>query len=117
MLLKNTQARLITINGAFDSKQGRRIESFQVKPGKNPSVEVPDELCKTAFVKSLIESGALLVESSQVVEEVPEVPSEEEELSLYDGMDKAQLKALCDEAGIDYVERDTSKQLIAKLSA
>jgi hypothetical protein len=59
MLLRNVKARLVTINGKFEN--GVRSEKYQIKPGDNPAVSVPDALCKTQFVQSLIEDGTLVV--------------------------------------------------------
>ncbi len=63
MLLRNAKARLVTINGKFEN--GVRAEKYQIKPGENPAVEVPDALCKTKFVQSLIEDGTLVVEKNE----------------------------------------------------
>lgn len=59
MLLKNVKARLVTINGRFEN--GQRVEKYQIKPGNNPAVEVPNKLCESKFVKDLIEDGTLIV--------------------------------------------------------
>jgi len=50
--LKNMDKRLITINHG-----GKR---YDIKCGNNPAVEVPDEACKSDFVKHLIETGKLV---------------------------------------------------------
>lgn len=55
MYLKNEAARLITIRHIVD---GAKV-SYQILPGENPAVEVPDEVAKTAFVKALIQNGDL----------------------------------------------------------
>ncbi|EKT4497367.1 hypothetical protein QEM27_005192 [Pseudomonas putida] len=55
MHLKNEAARLITIRHIVD---GAKV-SYQILPGENPAVEVPDEVAKTAFVKALIQNGDL----------------------------------------------------------
>lgn len=102
MLLKNNKARLITINGPM--RGDRRQVSYQIKPGNNPAVEVPDELCKTAFVKSLIADGSLIA-----------VAADEPEPSAYDGMKKADLIALCEAKEIEVDSRDTVKSLTEKL--
>lgn len=68
MLLKNNSRRLITINVPLfkeDPKTKKQVfhkyQGTQIKPGKNPAVEIPDEVCKSKFVKSLINSGDLIV--------------------------------------------------------
>lgn len=108
MLLKNQVARLITINGEFEN--GQRVKAYQIKPGNNPAVEVPNELCENAFVKALIADGSLLVLSEDDAS-VSAAPSE------YDGMSKSDLVALCEAQDIEVVARDTAKTLIAKLEA
>lgn len=106
MLLKNNKARLVTINGAFAN--GQRIEKYQIKPGNNPAVDVPDKLCQSKFVQDLIADGTLVVvgESAKV-----------DEPSIYDGMAKKDLANLCESREIEVVERDTAKTLTAKLLA
>jgi hypothetical protein len=54
MLLKNVSARLITING--------KNAKYPILPGENPSVEVPDEVAGSDFVKALVDNGSLKVE-------------------------------------------------------
>ncbi|PPC95716.1 MAG: hypothetical protein CTY32_08540 [Methylotenera sp.] len=56
MLLKNVSARLITING--------KNAKYPILPGENPSVEVPDEVAGSDFVKALVDNGSLKVEKS-----------------------------------------------------
>lgn len=103
MLLKNNKARLITINGKMVN--GERNTAYQIKPGDNPSVEVPNELCDNAFVKSLIADGSLTVMDA----------STPDESSEYDDMSKADLVALCEAQDIEVGARDTKADLIAKL--
>ena len=104
MLLKNNKARLITINGKFEN--GQRVTAYQIKPGNNPAVEVPDELCNNTFVKALIEDGSLTV-LSQVAET----------FSAYDDMTKADLAALAEQLGLEVGSRDTKADLIDKIEA
>lgn len=104
MLLKNNKARLVTINGAFAN--GQRVEKYQIKPGNNPAVDVPDKLCQSKFVQDLIADGTLVV-----------VGESEPEPSIYDGMAKKDLATLCESREIEVVERDTAKTLTAKLLA
>ncbi len=126
MLLKNNSARLITVNGPLNEK-GERSVKYQIKPGKNPSVEVPDELCKSDFVKSLIDSGSLVAQSGSVEALAdptkPDLPKPkasgdtDSSESLYADFDKAQLVAQCEARDIEVKSRDTATQLIAKLEA
>lgn len=57
MLLRNNSSRLITINAPMTD--GGYTTFFDIKPGENPAVEVPDELCKSDFVKNLLNTGDL----------------------------------------------------------
>lgn len=111
MLLKNAKARLITINGKFEN--GVRREAYQIKPGNNPAVEVPDNLCNSSFVKSLIADGSLVVLSA--TSDAVEVSAES--FSGYDEMSKPDLVALCEAQGIEVGSRDTKIDLIEKLEA
>lgn len=126
MLLKNNSARLITVNGSLNEK-GERTAKYQIKPGKNPAVEVPDELCKSDFVKSLINNGSLISQSGSVEALAnptkPDLPKPKElddsdgGESLYTDFDKAQLVAQCEARDIEVKSRDTVTQLVAKLEA
>ena len=107
MLLKNNSARLITINGKLNER-GERTEKYQVLPGKNPAVEVPDELCKSEFVKALIAAGALIQQGE---------PVDTSDESIYADFDKAQLVAQCEARDIKVTSRDTAATLVAKLEA
>lgn len=129
MFLKNNAKRLITVNGKLDSK-GQRSVKFQLKPGNNPAVEVPDELCKTEYVKALLESGAVVQvqgdpskpdlpgggTETQGDPSKPDLPGGGNE-SLYADFDKAQLTAQCEARDIEITSRDTKADLIAKLEA
>lgn len=57
MFLKNEAARLITINHLVDGEQA----SYQILPGENPAVEVPDAVKKIDFVKALLDNGDLRI--------------------------------------------------------
>lgn len=117
MFLKNNQARLITINGKLEEmKDGSYVRNvkFQLKPGNNPAVEVPDELCKTEYVKALLASGAVV--QVQGDPSKPDLPGGGNE-SLYADFDKAQLTAQCEARDIEITSRDTKADLIAKLEA
>lgn len=99
MFLKNTTARLISIRTLSG-------ESYKVLPGNNPDAEVPRDACQSDFVKALIANGDLIVTRD-------DEPVESE----YTGMSKADLQALCEAKGIEFVKRDTAEELIAKLDA
>lgn len=126
MLLKNKSARLITVNGTLNDK-GERTEKYLIKPGKNPAVEVPNELCKSAFVKSLIDNGSLVAHSAMVddveLQGSPVKPDLKPRSdadagdSLYADFDKAQLVAQCEARDIEVGSRDTKNDLVAKLEA
>ena len=107
MLLKNNGKRLITINGKFEN--GQRLTAYQIKPGNNPAVEVPDELCDNSFVKSLIKDGSLAATATTVEAVVS--------TSVYDDMTKADLAAMCEAQDIEVGSRDTKADLIEKLEA
>ncbi len=120
MLLKNKSARLITVNGTLNDK-GERTEKYLIKPGKNPAVEVPDELCGSAFVQSLIDNEDLIAVAGSPVKpdlkpcsgsDVDDADSGE---SLYADFDKAQLVAQCEARDIEVGSRDTKNDLVAKL--
>lgn len=98
MLLKNKSARLITINGTGKN------EKYQIKCGSNPAVEVPDTLCKSAFVKALLKDGSL----------VPHVELDEDD---DEPKSKAELIAECEMLGIETNSRDTVKSLTEKIEA
>lgn len=120
MLLKNNAKRLITINGG-ELKDGKYEKSYQILPGDNPAVEVPSELCNTVFVKTLIDTGNLLVVGGLVEPEgdptKPDLPNAEDPTDgAYDSMTKAELFDACEVAGIETNSRDTKESLIAKLS-
>jgi len=117
MLLKNKSARLITVNGSLNDK-GERTEKYLIKPGKNPAVEVPDELCGSAFVQSLIDNEDLIaVAGSPVKPDLKPRSDADGGDSLYADFDKAQLVAQCEARDIEVKSRDTATQLIAKLEA
>ena len=123
MLLKNNSARLITVNGPLNEK-GERSVKYQIKPGKNPAVEVPNELCRSAFVKALIASDALTVLSGDVkLQGSPVKPDLKPRSdvaggdSLYADFDKAQLVAQCEARDIEVGSRDTKNDLVTKLEA
>tara|TARA_R100001480_G_scaffold5449_1_gene12359 strand:+ start:140 stop:547 length:408 start_codon:yes stop_codon:yes gene_type:complete len=132
MFLKNNAKRLITVNGKLDSK-GQRSVKFQLKPGNNPAVEVPDELCKTEYVKALLASGSVVqvqgdpskpdlpgggaeTQGDPSKPDLPDTDSASGE-SLYADFDKAQLTAQCEARDIEITSRDTKADLIAKLEA
>ena len=111
MLLKNNAARLVTINGEF--KEGKRLKAYQIKPGNNPSVEVPNALCDNKFVKALVADGTLLVVSD--VDAIAPTVEAEVETSSYDEMNKADLIALAESVGIEVLSKDTKVDIVEKL--
>ncbi|MGH9930723.1 MAG: hypothetical protein ACREA9_16055 [Pyrinomonadaceae bacterium] len=64
MLLRNTAARLITINHKLDNGD---IVSYDILPGDNPAVSVPDEHCESDFVKAMIDNGSLVALREEAV--------------------------------------------------
>lgn len=58
MLLRNLSARLITINAPMGNEGYDTF--YDILPGNNPAVEVPDALCKSAWVQNLIDIGELV---------------------------------------------------------
>lgn len=113
MFLKNNAARLITINGKLNDK-GERLKKYQVLPGNNPSVEVPDELCKSDYVKALMSNGDLVQVQGDPTK--PDLPGGGNE-SLYADFDKSQLIAQCEARDIKVSSRDTVVTLTEKLEA
>lgn len=114
MLLKNTAPRLITINApAVKAENGRKMKAkaYQIKPGKNPSVEVPDELCKNAFVEGLIESGDLQVIESTSTETIVD----DETTNEYDGMEKPDVKLVAESLGIDVKSSWSKTKIIQEI--
>jgi hypothetical protein len=86
--LKNLDKRLITINHG-----GKR---YDIKCGDNPSVEVPDEVMKTDFVKHLVDAGKLTVMSGAVViAQEPPADNEDEHRAELKAMTVAELKEHC----------------------
>lgn len=109
MLLKNNVPRLITINDKM--VEGKKQKSYQIKPGNNPAVEVPDELCKTTFVKLLIKERSLLVVTA------PISTDDDEDLASgeYDDMDKGELKSYAEALGLDVKSSWTKDKLIDEI--
>lgn len=107
MLLRNNSKRLITINGTLDTANGRYPKAYQIKPGNNPAVEVPDDLCESSFVSGLIASGDLIALSQAVA-----APTESEHTDELDTMTKADLTALAESMGVEVADRWTKAQLI-----
>ena len=114
MLLKNQVPRLITIN-AETLPNGKRGKAYQIKPGNNPAVEVPDAVCKgNKFVELLIKDGSLKVVTKAASVEVPD---EEVEPGPYDDMDKSELKDYAETLGIDVKKSWGRPKLIAEIEA
>lgn len=98
MYLKNEAARLITIKHMV----GGELVSYQILPGENPAVEVPDAVAKIDFVKALLKSGDLRIA------EADEADSEEED----EGDDDIDaLRAEAAELGIEVSNRWGEKRL------
>lgn len=58
MWLRNNAKRLITVNGPMT--EGGYTEYYDIKPGENPAVNVPDALCESDFVQHLLTIGELI---------------------------------------------------------
>jgi len=111
MILKNNAKRLITINGAL--VEGQRVTSYQIRPGNNPSVDVPDELCDNEFVKALLDDGSLIKvgESAKPVVETTET----ETTGDYDAMNKTDLTAFAEAQGIEVKSAWSKAEIIAEI--
>ena len=108
MILKNNAKRLITINGAII--KGQRVTAFQIRPGHNPSVDVPDELCDNAFVKALLDDGSLVKVGESATTE-----ANSGETSQYDSMNKTDLTAFAEAQGIDVKSAWSKAEIIAEI--
>lgn len=96
MFLKNEAARLITINA--DGKK------YQVLPGLNPVVEVPDEVAKIPFVKALLKNGSLR-------------RAGEDELEADEGEDELEaLRKQAKELGINVDKRWGENRLVEEIA-
>lgn len=106
MYLKNEAARLITIN----VRNGDTETSYDILPGENPAVEVPDALSKLDFVKHLLKSGDLRRVGA-------------DEIGVDDSEDESEEQSLAEQAeslGIKVDKRwseDTLREEIAKAKA
>lgn len=58
MLLRNNSKRLITVNAPMT--EGGYTKFYDIKPGDNPAVDVPDQWCNSDFVKNLLKTGDLI---------------------------------------------------------
>lgn len=104
MLLRNHSARLVTINHIV----GGVTKNIQIKPGKNPAVEVPDELVKKdTFVKALLTEGILRKEVEPYVED------DEDD----DAGELASLQAEAIELGMDFKDTWALSTLKGKIAA
>ncbi len=105
MLLKNIDKRLITIN-ATKMKDGKRGKAYQIKPGNNPAVSVPDDVCKgNKFIDILIKSGSL-----QVIAEVEQTTNE------YDDMSKDDVKAVAESLDIEVKSSWSKTKIIEEIT-
>jgi hypothetical protein len=102
MFLKNEAARLITINHLVEGVE----TSYQILPGENPAVEVPDAVKKIDFVKALIKNGDLRIADADEAE----VDDED------DGGDVDALRTQATELGIEFTERWGAKRLQAEIA-
>lgn len=109
MILSNNSARLITINAPFVNHA--RTTSFKVLPGNNPNVDVPDELCDNAFVKSLLANGSLV----KVGESAKVESTESDEPGQYDEMDKSDLKAIAESFDIEVKSAWSKARIIEEI--
>ncbi len=106
MLLKNKSARLITVNGTMVNNMRSKV--YKISPGDNPSVEIPDEVCKgNKFIQGLIKDGSLERVSAEITVE----DGAEREPSQYDDMNKADVKTYAETLEID-VKSSWSKDKI-----
>lgn len=80
MLLRNNSSRLITINAPMTD--GGYTEFYDIKPGENPAVEVPDEFCKSDFVKNLLNTGDLTRMTPAEQDDVPDLEALSDEAML-----------------------------------
>lgn len=67
MLLKNTTARLISINTKMKTQMGSDQKIISAEPGKvydilpaGPAVKVPESHCKGKYVQAHLETGDLI---------------------------------------------------------
>lgn len=102
-LLRNNSKRLITVNTGD--------ESFQIKPGDNPSVNLPDEAMNIPFVKHLvthlIKSGTLIEVAARAVD-VEAVDDTDDEL--------AQLQAEALTLGMEFKDTWAASTLKGKIA-
>ena len=109
MILKNNAKRLITINGGLI--EGQRTTAFQIRPGNNPAVDVPDELCDNAFVKALLDDGLLI----KVSESAKTIEADSGGTSQYDSMNKTDLTAFAEAQGIEVKSAWSKVEIIAEI--
>lgn len=96
MFMKNEAARLITINA-----DGQK---YQVLPGLNPAVEVPDAVAKIPFVQALLKNGSLR-------------RAGEDELEADEGDDEIEaLREQAKELGISVDKRWGEKRLLEEIA-
>lgn len=97
MLLRNQDKRLITVNAVVDNE----VKSWDILPGENPAVEVPDKHCESDFVQNLINTGALRVMPSAAK------PTGDD--------DEDELRKQCEELGIEVDGRWSAKRMRAEI--
>ena len=118
MLLKNTSRRLITINLPKDPETGKLPEPIMIKQA-GASVEVPDAICKTPFVRHMIKIGDLVndvVIPDEIEEEIKDVVVDEKVdlIKSVKKMSKTDLIAFADEQGIEFDE-EANKETILEI--
>jgi len=67
MLLRNNAKRLITVNGPMT--EAGYSEYYDIKPGENPAVDVPDHLCQSDFVQHLLSTRDLTIEAAPAADD------------------------------------------------
>ena len=110
MLLKNNRARLITIN-APTKQAGQPFTAINLIPA-GPAVDVPDKLCKSPYVKALIECGD--VTNMGKAPKVEQKPVDDED-DAFAGMNKDELVELGLANELDVNTRMTREQIIAAI--
>lgn len=111
MLLKNVSRRLITVNMLVttvkDGKDVTKMQCVQILPGDNPAVEIPDEIVKTKFIKSLLKDGSLVPQVVDLDED------EEESVSDLSKKSKDELLTIAQMIDPEVKSSKTKVELIA----
>lgn len=116
MLLKNNAKRLISINSPhtpIKDVEGKGVidvvwgKVYELLPA-GEAVAVPDELCKTKYVKALIKCGDV------VIADMTETPPEDEDDGLY-AMTVKELQMKAFESGIEVPSNARKDDIIAAI--